>query len=147
MCIMYHIKSIQLDTEGTVAFFLVSENDRDFLTGWKEKKQTKEVGANFIRLLININRHGYDWAFSSSKLKHLDGNLGLVEIKGFRGIWRVLSYLHESDQKQMVMLREFRGHQGSDKVPASLLEECRRLAEVAKRLIERELDNGDDTRQ
>jgi len=138
---MYRIKSIRLDEEGTQSLFLVSENSRDFLTEWAKEKRTKSVAKSLTSLLIRMYKNGLDWALSSGKLRIIDGNLGFVELRDFSGVWRVACYLPNIKSKQMVLLREFRGHQGSNKIPPAVFEDCLQLVNEARDAFKKEMLN------
>lgn len=140
---MYHIKSIQVNEQGVEALFLVSENNRDFWTDWKQDKRTLVIAKNFIELFIRIVNNGTRWAIATGKLKILDGNRGLIEMKNFGGVQRVLCYIHAEEPVNMVMLEEFEGHKGGSKIPASTMKRCSEKAAKARRLLEGE-DSGKD---
>jgi len=137
-CRMFHVISVKLNDQGAQALFLVSESNRNFLSGWAKGKRTKAVAKNFTTLLLLIEKHGFGWALNSGKLICVDGDLGLFEMRSFSGVWRVACYFH-SESWQMVMLKEFRGHQGSNRIPPGVLKDCKTLAREAKSAMERRL--------
>lgn len=142
---MNSLKQVQLDNRGTKALFLVTKNTRDFWSDWTKKTKTKERAAVFAELVFRIQEKGIQWAINASKLKVLDGNIGLIEIKNFEGVQRVLCYMPENEPLYIIMLKNFEGHQGSDKIPPALLKQYKRLAKDAAELLEKELNNGDLT--
>ena len=142
---MYHIQVVRLNEKGIHALFLVPESNHEFWSDWVKKKSTKQVALGFASLITRIQAYGVAWAVKTNKLKTIDGNLGVVELKNFEGVWRALCYLqNENQQNRLVMLKEFRGHQGSDTIPPDILEQCRKLSEVARKLMMEERNNEDN---
>lgn len=139
---MHHIKSIQIDKKGTTALFLVSEGGHDFWSDWAKKKATRSLAAKFGSIIFRIQEKGTRWAVQSNKLRVLNGNIGVAEIKGFEGVWRVLCYIEDSDLSNAVMLKAFRGHQGSDQIPPEIIRQGNRLAGIAKEILKEEISNG-----
>ena len=69
----------------------------------------------------------------------LDSCLGLCEVRVTGHVIRVMTYLHSWKGGQgLVLLFDFNGHQGSDRIPKSQMEKGRRLAKEARACIERE---------
>lgn len=142
---MYRIESVQLDKYGTKALFLVSESGHNFWSEWAKKKATKATAVNFASLIFRVQEKGLSWAIQTSKLRVIDGNLKMVEIKNFDGVWRVLCYMDETDLDNAIMLKRFRGHQGSNRIPPEILKQGKHLAEIAENILKEEKNHDNLT--
>lgn len=141
---IYHIKQVTLDEQGTIARFLATESDRDFWSDWEKKKNTKDVAKKFAILYSRILKYGIQWAITACRLTVIRGDVHLMEIKGFYGVQRVACYFHHKENANTwVLIESFRGHQGSNKIEPSRLERLIVKAAQAKKLIEKEQLNDD----
>ena len=71
------------------------------------------------KLFLQISKildHGIPASCRTNKLRCLDPATGLYEVKGFDGAAREMAYIVCNDQAQIVLLRYFKGHQGSGNI-------------------------------
>lgn len=68
------------------------------------------------------------------KLRCLDAALGLYEIKGFDGVNREMAYILCEEPAQVVLLRWFKGHQGSGNIQVGIDLSSKLAIEAAKQL-------------
>jgi len=132
---MYHIESVQLNELGYRAMFLVTESGHSFWAEWAQSKRTRDVAKDFGTLLLRIQTHGVDWAIRTGKMRVIDGGIFLAEIKSFSGVWRVACYSPSDAGTGLVLLKAFRGHQGTNKIPPHSLAELKKLASEAEVLL------------
>jgi len=135
---MYHIISVQLNDSNDRALFLVTDSERTFWNKWLGQSKTMQIAHSFRSLLLRIQENGWRWAVDTGKMRVLDGNLCLAEIKSFSGVWRVVCYYSQERTAQIVLLDAFRGHQGSDRIPPGSIEKYKKLAFEAERLLKKE---------
>lgn len=118
---------------------LMPEGDeRDFLERMQESKKGRQRHALIIRTLERIQLKGIPLSERTQVVKLLDASLCVAEVRVTGKVIRVMSYIHArgGSNAELVLLFDFDGHQGTNKVPKRLLEKGRRLAEIARRNME-----------
>lgn len=117
-----------------------TSEERDFLKRMEESPKHKERFRLIKRAIEKMFDRGIDACLKRKNfLRQLDGDIGLFEAKVAGQVIRVMTYLHRwTGGIGMVLLFDFNGHQGNDKIPKQLMEKGRRLAREAKACIERE---------
>lgn len=122
-------------------FLLVRKgDDRNVLRKRFKKDQPALVELHSI--IGKIDELGYEdgmeFAFSAEYIKSIttDGDMGLVEIRVKRTLWRVVTY-HARDQKKLVMLDAFKAHE--HKTMENMVKQVKAKRDIADRLI-KEID-------
>ena len=86
--------------------------------------------------LGKIIDYGVATSCQTQKLRCLDSETGLYEIKGFDGAAREMAYIVCKDPAHIVLLHRFRGHQGSGNIHREI-KQTKRLALEASAQLER----------
>lgn len=68
------------------------------------------------------------------KLRLLDAELGLYELKGYSGVNREMAYILYQEPLRIVLLFSFKGHQGSGNIHSEI-KKARPIARAAKELL------------
>ncbi len=82
--------------------------------------RTRESCHKLFKQIAKIIDYGVRVSCGTGKLRCLDSALGLYEIKGFDGVNREMAYVLCKEPAQIVLLRWFRGHQGSGNIQAEI---------------------------
>lgn len=117
-----------------------SSEEEDFLERMERDRKRNER-FKLIRLAIKkICERGIGRCVGKRNfVKPLDSCLGLCEVRVAGHVIRVMTYLHSWKCGQgLVLLFDFDGHQGSDRISRSQMDKGRRLAKEARACIERE---------
>lgn len=117
-----------------------TSEEKHFLKRMEENPKRNERFCLIKKAIEKMYERGIDKCLGRKNfLRQLDGDVSLFEVKVAGQVIRVMAYLHRwSGGIGMVLLFDFDGHQGSDKIPKPLMEKGRRLAREAKVCIERE---------
>lgn len=93
--------------------------------------------VKLFKQIKKIKSYGVQQACTANLLTPLDLQNNLFEIKNYDGVYREMSCIITQHDKstQIVLLFEFRGHQGTDSIPPDTIKRASRLANDAKRLI------------
>lgn len=130
----YKIRSHGMMCGTDVLVLMPESNDEDFL----ERMEASPKGRGRFRLILRtiekIGQAGIAMSRHVGFIRTIDGPLGLVEVAVSGKVVRVMSYLH--DESALVLLFDFDGHQGSDKIKRKDLERGRRLAAIARKCME-----------
>lgn len=109
---------------------------RTFIDKLIDSPRTEERLDRITKMARRVAEYGIDWAFSSGKLKLLENDLALYELKVGNTTIRVMTYLHE--KQTPVYLFDFTGHKGkTGSISKNDMEKGRQLAKEARQCLER----------
>lgn len=121
---------------GISVLVLRPEGKTDFLA--KMAKKPKQLER--YRLIVQtVERIQYEEpeTYYGSLIRSLDSEISLVEIKIGHKVIRIMAYVHRtSGPSRLVLLFDFNGHQGTGKIPPSLMDKARHLARIARMNME-----------
>lgn len=107
-----------------------------------QKRFKKDPNAlnDLYTTIEKIAQHGYtkgvEYAFRAAYFDTIKGSIiGLIEIRRFRDVWRVLTY-HDKKRKKLVMLDAFKAHEHVSTLKAAQRVEPK--AEIAKKILEKD---------
>lgn len=105
-----------------------------------EKKPKQRDRLRLIKLTLEkLISRGFSASIRGRQIRILEGSIGLAEIAIAGKVIRVMCYVHEIESNPTpVLLFDFDGHQGSDKISKTLMEKGRKLAGVARLCMEEE---------
>lgn len=123
---------------GVRILVLAKEGRRDFLEKLEENPKGAERFELVCRAYEKIIQRGVSRCVGRQNfVRVLEGSLGLVEVKVGNTRIRVMSYLHGSGADQeLVLMFDFTGHQGSDRIEGSDMKRGRKLAKIARECME-----------
>lgn len=93
----------------------------------------KQAAVNLINQIDKIISHGIKASCATGKLRLLDAELGLYELKGYSGVNREMAYILYQEPLRIVLL-SFKGHQGSGNIHSEI-KKARPIARAAKELL------------
>lgn len=94
----------------------------------------KQAAVNLINQIDKIISHGIKASCATGKLRLLDAELGLYELKGYSGVNREMAYILYQEPLRIVLLFSFKGHQGSGNIHSEI-KKARPIARAAKELL------------
>lgn len=94
----------------------------------------KQAAVNLINQIDKIISHGIKASCATGKLRLLDAELGLYELKGYSGVNREMAYILYQEPLKIVLLFSFKGHQGSGNIHSEI-KKARPIARAAKELL------------
>lgn len=108
---------------------------QDFLLKLKKGKGDRGRYQEIVQVADRIDSKGED--VYRSKIRTLDASLSLIEIKVDRKVIRVMAHMHLIDgRRRPILLFDFDGHQGSNRIPPHIMNRARKLASIAGRCAE-----------
>lgn len=75
----------------------------------------KQAAVNLINQIDKIISHGIKASCATGKLRLLDAELGLYELKGYSGVNREMAYILYQEPLRIVLLFSFKGASGKRK--------------------------------
>ena len=119
---------------------LAREGRKDFLEELGESPKSSERFELICRTYEKIVRRGVSRCVGRQNfVRVLEGSIGLVEVKVGGTRIRVMSYLHGSEAgRELVLMFDFTGHQGSGKIGRDVMDRGRKLASIARECMEEE---------
>ena len=96
--------------------------------------RTAQTAVNLIRQIDKIIDCGIKSSCATGKLRLLNAEIGLYEVKGYAGVNREMAYIVYQEPLKVVLLFSFKGHQGSGNIHSGI-RKARPLAIVANKLV------------
>lgn len=128
----YRIESIELE-EGFRAHAIAKEGEPCFLEDLASNGKTRRRATMILRMALKVARNGTEWAICAEKLKSVTPTVSVFELRADGKVLRVMTYVHDDEERTPVYLFDFDGHQGkTGKIKASVLEKAKRLAIAAR---------------
>ena len=90
----------------------------------------KQAAVNLINQIDKIISHGIKASCATGKLRLLDAELGLYELKGYSAVNREMAYILYQEPLKIVLLFSFKGHQGSGNIHSEI-KKARPIARAA----------------
>ncbi len=110
-----------------------------FISKWMMSPKQHESFDNFTAVIRKIQERGPSDMIRSKKLRVIDGNLNLYEIKNFQKAQRVMAVI-EGD---IVLLLRYEAHKGgNDNNDPKIMKRARKAAEIAHALLEKEREEN-----
>lgn len=125
-------------TGGFTVYVLVREGQEDFLAQMAGRPKTSGRAGLILTTLERIGAAGIGQSLRARFIRMLRADVGMVEVRVAGKVIRVMSYLHEGTD--LVLLFDFDGHQGGNKVPRQVMEKGERLARIARACMEEACD-------
>lgn len=99
--------------------------------------RTRTEVVNLFKTVKKIKERGVRDSLKTSRLRRLPDGERLFEIKNYSDASREMSCIvtEEARRIRIVLLFDFKGHQGSDAIPEHVLKKGKRLSEEAFRLM------------
>lgn len=143
----YELIEQQLDSQRNLSLLVLKETkvENTFIDDLAANIRKKSMAREIVSVAIRLAERGTAWALECKVLKRLHcdgGTLAIYELKIHRSVYRVMTYLHNDVSRTPVLLFAFSGHT-SKKAGGIRKEELKRgqrLAAIAKRLMEEELE-------
>lgn len=123
----YELVEYQLDEQHKFWELKVSSHDQTELQKAIANRRLKESCNKLFSQLAKIIDYGVAVSCRTEKLRCLDQETGLYEIKGFDGVAREMAYIVCKEPPRIVLLYRFRGHQGSGNIHKEI-KSARKLA-------------------
>ena len=129
-------KLIKYSLDGRHVFWELTGSSRgkSELQKLMDNPRTKGSCHKLFSQIAKIIDYGVRTSCGTGKLRCLDAALGLYEIKGFDGVNREMAYILCKEPAQVVLLRWFKGHQGSGNIQAEIDLSSKLAIEAAKQL-------------
>lgn len=134
----YELVKYQLDERHVFWELKNSSHNQSELQKAMADHRLRESCRKLFKQVEKIIDYGVVASCQTGKLRCLDSEIGLYEIKGFDGVAREMAYIVCKDSAHIVLLRRFKGHQGSGNIHKEI-ELARDLA--AKASVQLELLN------
>lgn len=131
----YELVEYRLD-EDHVFWELKKTHGQSELQKAMSNRRLRESCHKLFLQLGKIIDYGVATSCQTQKLRCLDSETGLYEIKGFDGAAREMAYIVCKDPAHIVLLHRFRGHQGSGNIHREI-KQTRKLALEASAQLER----------
>ena len=131
----YELVEYRLD-EDHVFWELKKTHGQSELQKAMSNRRLRESCHKLFLQLGKIIDDGVATSCQTQKLRCLDSETGLYEIKGFDGAAREMAYIVCKDPAHIVLLHRFRGHQGSGNIHREI-KQTRKLALEASAQLER----------
>jgi hypothetical protein len=117
------------------SFFIWAKKDRkDFYDKLAGDKKNKGYSIQLLKTLRKISQHGIPRSLIVGTLKQLDTDSALYEVRVLPGTFRVYAYVG-SEPYQIVLIKDFIGHKGSDKIPQESIKSMKKQAQNIKEYI------------
>lgn len=133
----YEIRSHQyLETEILV---LAREGSKDFMERMRDDPRQHERLKLIIDLVEKVCERGVKRCIGRSNfIRMLDEDVGLAELKYRGSAVRVMVYVSREGEMSIVLLCDFKGHGGSDRIQPGKIKKGRYLASIARECMEEE---------
>ena len=131
----YELVEYRLD-EDHVFWELKKTHGQSELQKAMSNRRLRESCHKLFLQLGKIIDYGVATSCQTQKLRCLDSETGLYEIKGFDGAAREMAYIVCKDPAHIVLLHRFRGQQGSGNIHREI-KQTRKLALEASAQLER----------
>ena len=131
----YKIREHLLSVPELRVLVLMREDDEiDFLERMEGSKRGRQRQALIVKTLEKVQLKGIPLSERSRIVKLLDSELCVAEVRVPGKVIRVMGYIHArgTDLAELVLLFDFDGHQGTNKIPKRLMDKGRKLAAIAK---------------
>ena len=134
---------VEHETEcGNPILVLRPEGGTDFLEKMKSKPKELQRYRLITRMVARIQFDGPK-KYIGRMVRVLDSELSLFELKVAGQVIRVMAYIYQPYAgHRIVLLFDFNGHQGSNKIPGHLMKKGRDLAEIARKNLEEDMRDG-----
>ena len=125
-------KLVSYDLDEGFQMLVLGSVDQDgeastFIGDLQSSGKTIDRASLISKSAKRIAMGGIEWAIVSRKLRKIDSDLALFEMKINKSVIRVMTYIHEEETP--VYLFDFDGHQGkTGKIPQSYIDKGREMA-------------------
>ena len=130
----YKIRAHQLQCGDDVLVLMPAGRDKDFLEETEAMPDRRTRFRLIIRTMEKIGQIGVLTSRRVGFVRMLDNRVGLVEVAVPGKVIRVMTYAHGDNH--LVLLFDFDGHQGSEKIKQKDLARGKRLARIARQCME-----------
>lgn len=130
----YKIRAHQLSCGEDALVLMPRGRDKDFLEEMEEAPDRRTRFRLIIRTMEKIGQIGVPASRRVGFVRALDNRVGLVEVAVPGKVIRVMTYAHSDGR--LVLLFDFDGHQGSDRIKQKDLARGKRLARIASLCME-----------
>lgn len=128
----YEIRKVKA-TKDTLVNVLAKEGEKDFLSKLHSSGKTKYRARVIAGMMEKVARFSTDWAIQAKKLKQLTSDVSVFELRADGKVIRVMTYLHDDEQRTPIYLFDFDGHQGKGgHIKKSDLARAKKLASLAR---------------
>ena len=126
--------------EGVKVFCLATRaSEKDFVDKWGLDAGQQESFERFVSVVKRIGERGPLVMAKTQRLRCIDGNLGLYEIKNFYKAMRVMAVIRQNT----VLLFRYEAHKGgAGNNDPKMMKRARQRAKTACELLEKELGEG-----
>ena len=117
--------------EGRSLLVLRSKSSNgDFLSKLRSRKRDRSKYQQIVHVATRIDAKGEETY--PSNIRVLDSSVSLIEIKVGASVIRVMAHMHDIDgRRRPILLFDFKGHQGSNRIPVNDMRRARKLAVIA----------------
>ena len=112
----YDLVKYQLDERHVFWELKKSSQSQSELQKAMADHRLKESCHKLFKQVEKIIDHGVVASCLTGKLRCLDSEIGLYEVKGFDGAAREMAHIVCKDSAHIVLLRRFKGHQGGGNI-------------------------------
>ena len=123
----YELVEFQIDEQHKFWELKNSSHDQSELQKAIANRRLRESCNKLFLQLAKIIDYGVAVSCRTEKLRCLDQETGLYEVKGFDGVAREMAYIVCKEPPRIVLLYRFRGHQGSGNIHKEI-KSARKLA-------------------
>jgi hypothetical protein len=133
----YEIRSHQY--LGTEIRVLAREGSKDFLEKMHDDPRQCQKLKLIVNLIEKICERGVRKCIGRSNfIRMLDEEVGLAELKYRGSAIRAMVYVDQAGEMSIVLLFDFKGHGGSDRIQPGKMSKGRSLARIARDCMEEE---------
>lgn len=135
----YELRSITYNGRHLCYELVGVDSDLSELEQWETDSKMKDAITMLYRYVERIKTQGLKSAVRSSKLTPISPKDRLYEVKNFSDVWREMSCIVTENHwgtVEIVLLFGFKGHQGSDSIPAHILKKAHELGAIAMSLLQ-----------
>lgn len=130
----YKIRSHSLLCGSQVLVLMPEDSRLDFLDEMGSAPKQRQRYRLIVRTIEKIGQLGVPKSIKVGFVRMLEPGIGLVEVRVAGKVIRVMAYTDGAEA--LVLLFDFDGHQGTDKLKGPTLAKGRRLAAAAKKCLE-----------
>lgn len=136
----YKIRSHALLNGMKILILMPEDDQEDFLEVLERDPKQHDRVHLIQRTLEKLYERGIAASIKGHHIRFLKNCASLAEIAVLGKVIRVMVYINRDEQSdpKPVLLFDFDGHQGSDKIPGNLREKGKRLAAIARLCMEEE---------
>lgn len=132
----YEIRIHDLE-DGQRMQVLAPTGSKSFIDKLIEAPKSQSRLIKITKMAQRVAEAGVGWAITAQKLKLLEDDLALYELKIGNTTLRIMTYLH--NQTQPIYLFDFEGHQGkTGQIPQGCMKRGRTLAKAARECMQKE---------